>query len=217
MINGLEADLVVLQEADRRLGERRPAIPRRLIEAETDLELVELDHKGISLGWHGNAVLARRGLRPERISLIDLPGLEPRGAVRLDLAGGELSLVGLHLGLRRRDRSAQIAHLLDGLSDASHVMMAGDFNEWSRSRGLEALEDRLSLHAPGRSFHASRPIAALDRVALSKGLELRDAGVEESALAKRASDHLPIWTDIALPAGLDLLGKKRPARALEGV
>lgn len=207
VINGLGADIVLLQEADRRLGERKPAIPRRMIEEETDFELIELAHGGVSLGWHGNAVLARRGIKPDRISLIDLPGLEPRGAVRLDFAGGQVSLLGIHLGLRRRDRAAQIRHLIDAVSDAPHVMMAGDFNEWSKKRGLEAFKDRFNLHAPGRSFHASRPIAALDRVALSRDIELRDAGVEEGALAKRASDHLPIWTDLALPDGLSLEGK----------
>lgn len=39
---------------------------------------------------------------------------------------------------------------------------------------------------------------ALDRFALSQGVEMRDAGVEQGALARRASDHLPIWSDISV-------------------
>jgi endonuclease/exonuclease/phosphatase family metal-dependent hydrolase len=36
VINQLNADIVVLQEADKRLGMRKPAIPRAMIDRETD-------------------------------------------------------------------------------------------------------------------------------------------------------------------------------------
>jgi endonuclease/exonuclease/phosphatase family metal-dependent hydrolase len=62
VINELEADVVVLQEADKRLGQCHPAIPRAMIEEETDFELVEVCANDISLGWHGNAVLVRKRL-----------------------------------------------------------------------------------------------------------------------------------------------------------
>jgi endonuclease/exonuclease/phosphatase family metal-dependent hydrolase len=74
----------------------------------------------------------------------------------------------------------------------------GDFNEWSRTGGLAPLKDAFDIIAPGKSFHASRPIAALDRIALDASLELRDAGVVETDLSRRASDHLPIWADVAM-------------------
>ncbi|WP_227269510.1 endonuclease/exonuclease/phosphatase family protein [Roseobacter weihaiensis] len=200
VINGLNADIVVLQEADRRHGARKPAIPRRLIETETDLDLLDLTEKGVSLGWHGNAVLVRPGLKVGAIDRLDLPGLEPRGAVRMtfDVAGG-FCLVATHLGLRRRDRRAQLEVLRHATQDCGHTVMAGDFNEWSRRKGLEALDGRFQVHAPGRSFHARRPIAALDRFAISHGLSFDDGGVEDGTLARRASDHLPIWADIVVP------------------
>ncbi|NNE54123.1 MAG: metal-dependent hydrolase [Sulfitobacter sp.] len=201
VINGLDADLVVLQEADRRLGQRRPAIPRKMIEKGTDFDLVPVSRNGISLGFHGNAILVRKGLKVEGIDQIDLPGLEPRGAVGVHLSGG-LTIVAAHLGLRRKDRRDQLERVIERVSENAHVAIAGDFNEWSEDRGLEPLEQRFQTHAPGHSFHARRPVAALDRVALSRGLELHDGGVDEGALARRASDHLPIWTDIALPAGV---------------
>ena len=55
---------------------------------------------GGSLGWHGNAMLARPGVALRETSHIDLPGLEPRGAIRADLetAIGPIRIVGLHLG-----------------------------------------------------------------------------------------------------------------------
>ena len=197
VINALQADVVVLQEADRRMGQRHPAIPRSMIEAETDFHLVEVCANGISLGWHGNAILVRDPQHVSAITRLDIPGLEPRGAVRLDLnVGGGMTVVATHLGLRRRDRQAQLATLADATKDSARVVIAGDFNEWSEKKGLDPLQGRFDIHAPGHSFHARRPIAALDRFALTKDLELQDAGVAQGALARRASDHLPIWSDV---------------------
>jgi endonuclease/exonuclease/phosphatase family metal-dependent hydrolase len=200
VIKSLAADVVVLQEADKRLGTRRPALPRKMIEAETDFDLVEVCAKGISIGWHGNAVLVRKGLSVREIGRLDLPGFEPRGAVRMTLdVGAGLTVVATHLGLLRRDRRAQLAVLSQATSNDNHVVIAGDFNEWSARKGFEPLATRFVTHSPGRSFHAARPMAALDRFALSYGLEMRDGGVEQGALAKVASDHLPIWSDILVP------------------
>jgi endonuclease/exonuclease/phosphatase family metal-dependent hydrolase len=200
VINNLTADVVVLQEADRRMGVRPPALPRELIDSETDFELVDTSANGISIGWHGNAVLVRKGLAVRDIERLELPGLEPRGAVRLTLdVGTGLTLVATHLGLLRRDRRAQLSAINVATAADEHVMIAGDFNEWSARKGFEPLANRFETHSPGRSFHASRPIAALDRFAVSKGVEIRDAGVEQGALARVSSDHLPIWSDIIVP------------------
>ena len=200
VINDLAADVVVLQEADKRLGPRHAALPREMIETETDFDLVEVCANGISIGWHGNAVLVRKGLAVRDIQRLTLPGLEPRGAVRMTLdVGAGLTVVGTHLGLLRRDRRAQLAVLDEATLDDKHVLMAGDFNEWSSHKGFEPLVKRFEILSPGKSFHAGRPIAALDRFALSHGLEIRDGGVEQRALARVASDHLPIWSDIRVP------------------
>lgn len=203
VINGLNADIVVLQEADKRLGPRRSALPRKMIEAETDFELVSVSSNDVSIGWHGNAILARKGLSVLDVDRLDLPGFEPRGAVRVQLGlGAGLTLIGVHLGLRRRDRQAQLSELNRVTSEDEHCIIVGDFNEWSATKGFEPLAARFETHSPGRSFHARRPIAALDRVALSHGVTLRDAGVDQSPLARVASDHLPIWSDISVPAAI---------------
>ncbi len=205
VINGLGADIVVLQEADMRLGERVAALPRQLVEAETDFRVVDVASNAVSLGWHGNAVLVRDAVHVADVRPIDLPGLEPRGAVRVDVtigvdAGVALSVIATHLGLMRRSRQVQLEALRDAADENAHTVIAGDFNEWSPTRGLAPLEGPFTIHAPGRSFHARRPVAALDRIALSCDLRLRDAGVEQGPLARRASDHLPVWADIAQAA-----------------
>ena len=198
VINGLDADIIALQEADLRLGARPGAIARGIIAAETDFDIVPVARNAVSLGWHGNAILVRKGIKAGKVTHIDLPGLEPRGAVRVDLP--EFSFVAAHLGLLRRHRVRQLHAIAKACEGVDRVIVAGDFNEWSPHKGLEALGD-FSVHAPGHSFHAARPIAALDRIAMSKGLEMRDAGVVQTGLARHASDHLPIWADVAASVG----------------
>ena len=194
VLNGLDADVIALQEADRRLGARPSALCRSLIAAETDFEVVPVARNDVSLGRHGNAVLIRKGLDHGAVSHIDLPGLEPRGAVRVELDA--FSFVATHLGLLRRHRAGQLRAIARALEGANKAIVAGDFNEWSPHKGLEVL-DAFDIHAPGHSFHAARPVAALDRIAVSQGLQVRGTGVMKEGLALHASDHLPIWADIA--------------------
>ncbi len=199
VINGLDADIVVLQEADKRLGARPAALPHDMLEHETDFVPVHFARNDVSLGWHGNAILLRRGLVPTAIDHLDLPGTEPRGAVAVEI--GDVRIVGVHLGLLRSDRRRQLARIADKFHDDRPTVILGDFNEWRARTGLEALDGRFHVHTPGRSFHAARPVAALDRIALSDGLELRDAGVEQARPARSASDHLPVWADIDVVRG----------------
>ena len=195
VLNGLDADVITLQEADRRMGDRPAALPKDLIARATDFDLVPLASNDVSLGWHGNAVLVRRGVGVAHHAQTTLPGAEPRGAVAVTLDDG-LTVVGVHLGLLRSSRRRQLRAIAAHAPDPQKTVVIGDMNEWATRRGFEALISSYALHSPGRSFHAARPIAALDRVALSHDLALVDAGVDEGTLAKRASDHLPIWADV---------------------
>ncbi|WP_238365234.1 endonuclease/exonuclease/phosphatase family protein [Mesobacterium pallidum] len=205
VVAGLEADVIALQEADLRLGRRPSAFDAEEIARRTGLVPLPLGGTDVSLGWHGNAILARPGIKVGETRRIDLPGTEPRGAVltHLETTQGGLILVGTHLGLLRRDRARQTRALQEALKqmpDAPAVIL-GDFNEWRAVGGLAPLDRDFHLLAPGRSYHAARPIAHLDRFALSKGVTASNAGVRQDLLSRKASDHLPIWADIALPPG----------------
>jgi endonuclease/exonuclease/phosphatase family metal-dependent hydrolase len=109
-------------------------------------------------------------------------------------------VVGVHLGLVRRYRALQLAAIRAAIGHRELMPTAiiGDFNEWSAGGGTGELGAGFRVHAPGSSFPSARPLAALDRVALSAGLHLRDAGVMARSPARIASDHLPIWADIRL-------------------
>jgi endonuclease/exonuclease/phosphatase family metal-dependent hydrolase len=88
-------DIVILQEADLRLGQRPSALPRDAIE-ESGLVPAALAENRVSLGWHGNAILIRPDWPVMSIDRIVLPGLEPRGAVAalVESSFGPLRIVG---------------------------------------------------------------------------------------------------------------------------
>lgn len=199
-IAGLEADVVALQEADRRMGARPSALPADAIETVTGLSPVDAGGGARSIGWHGNAVLLGRGLVAQDVTGIHLPGLEPRGALIVETTGTrEVRLVATHLGLTRRARRMQLREIARhlGRRRAMPTVILGDFNEWNPGRGMEPIEDDFTVHMPGLSFHAARPVAALDRIATCKDLTLRAAGVLKTVDTRRASDHLPVWADIS--------------------
>lgn len=205
VLRELGADVVALQETDRRFGEREAALPLQLIEEQGHYRTVPLAMRAHSLGWHGNALLVRRGITVAEAAVVPLPTLEPRGAIRADLivAGTRLRVVGMHLdlsGLRRRQQlRAVFAHCARCDHHCPSVLM-GDFNEWSRRGGaLHEVHDPWRVLAPGRSFPARRPVAQLDRIVVSAEWSCRETGVHHSALAVQASDHLPVWARLDLP------------------
>ena len=205
VLHELDADVIALQEADRRFGDRHSVLPRALIE-EHHWQAVALNQRPDSIGWHGNALLVRRGIEVAEAAIVPLPTLEPRGAVRVDLVkdGRRVRAVGMHLdlsGLRRRQQVRTIlAHLAQCDGPVPSVLM-GDFNEWSRAAGClhEFHHDHWRVLAPGRSFPSRRPVAMLDRIVASAEWECGACGVHHSALAARASDHLPVVAHLTLP------------------
>ena len=202
VIGALGADVVAVQEADRRLGPRPAALTRKALMAESDLvPLEEVARSHVSLGWHGNAVLVREGFRASQVERLDLTSPDPRGAVLVEFSDPvPLRIVAVHLSLMRSARRRQLEQIravLAARPDMPTVVL-GDFNEWRAVRGLEPLRDGFSVVSPGKSFHAARPVAALDRFAHDPSLVLEDAGVDEGKLARVASDHLPVWAEFRL-------------------
>ncbi len=195
-VAAFKADIVALQEADFRLGERPSALPRELIESHTGLRALPVAENDVSLGWHGIALLAKPSLVAQNVHRYPLPGLEPRGAVAVDLPG--LRVVGVHLGLLRRSRRLQLDHIreeLDALPELPTVIL-GDFNEWSRRVGLGRLARRYTILTPGRTFPSNLPVAALDRVAHCEHLRVKMLTVPRAAKGSHPSDHLPILAEV---------------------
>jgi len=207
VLNELDADIIALQEADRRFGSKASAIPVALLEAHSDYKPVEIDNRIGSIGWHGNALLVKKRIEVREHHLFRLPSLEPRGAVlaELRLDEGLLRVVGMHLDLsglwRRQQAQAILSHLHERDGEPPTVLM-GDLNEWSTRGGC--LRDFSAGHHfahCGLSFHARRPIVSLDRIMVTHDLEIIDSGTHRSNLSRRASDHLPIWAQLRAVPG----------------
>jgi endonuclease/exonuclease/phosphatase family metal-dependent hydrolase len=203
VLREINADIVALQEADRRFGSRAAAIPPLLIRDHSKYRPVPLDTRPDSIGWHGNALLVSDAVVVARAGVIPLPTLEPRGAIwaEIIIAGRRLRIVGMHLdlsGIRRRQQIRAIIHHL--AADAVPTVMMGDLNEWSTHGGaLREFGPRYRVLSSGKSFHTRNPVAQLDRIIVDSSLTVGDCGVHHSAAAARASDHLPIWADVHLP------------------
>ncbi len=196
VLGEMDADVVVLQEVDRRFGARETALPRQMVE-EAQWQIAAVARRPLSIGWHGNAVLVRRDWTLLEANRIDLPVLEPRGAVSALVEapdGTRLQVAGMHLdlsGFRRRHQVEAVCAAL-GRPRLPTVMM-GDLNEWSREKGaLAAFDDHWRIVTPGPSYPSRRPVARLDRAILSEHWQVVDVEVHHSVLAARASDHLPI-------------------------
>ncbi len=205
VLHEIDADVVALQEADRRFGLRESVLPRALIDDLSHYRAVPLNHRPDSIGWHGNALLVKRHIKVTEASVVPLPTLEPRGAVRADLlvAGQRVRVVGMHLdlsGLRRRQQLRTILGHVAACGAACPAVLLGDFNEWAVHGGCwREFHAPWRVLMPGRSFPARRPIAQLDRIVVSQEWSVRQAHVHHSALAAVASDHLPIVAMLELP------------------
>ncbi len=205
VLREIDADVVALQEADRRFGSRASALPLSAIESHTSYKPVTFAGKPDSIGWHGNALLVRRHIVVADSAIVPLPTLEPRGAVRADLVAGgrRLRVVGMHLDLSGLRRRQQVRSILQHLADcpaAFPTVLMGDLNEWARHGGaLREFAHHWRVLSPGRSFPSRRPVAQLDRVVASPEWRIVESRVHHSALAGRASDHLPVVARLEMP------------------
>jgi endonuclease/exonuclease/phosphatase family metal-dependent hydrolase len=205
VLREMHADVIALQEVDRRFGERESVLPKALLD-DTPWRPAPVAKRPRSLGWHGNALLVRRDIEIEHAEPIDLPMLEPRGAVGADLVieGHRLRVLGMHLdlsGLRRRDQIRAILRHCAHRETACPAVLMGDFNQWGRATGmLREFGQGWHALAIGNSFPSRHPLAPLDRIVHSPEWTCEQAGVHHSALAAQASDHLPVRATLRLGA-----------------
>ncbi|MFD2500127.1 endonuclease/exonuclease/phosphatase family protein [Rhizorhabdus histidinilytica] len=157
VLHEVHADIVALQEADRRFGARQSALPAELI-SQGEYKAVPFDIRPGGIGWHGNAILVRHSVEIGDYEPIRLPTLEPRGAVMAELriGGNELRVVGMHLDLSGLWRRRQVRAIIDHIRRRRHKMptvLMGDLNEWSLHGGC--IRDR--PRAPDRADRPQLP------------------------------------------------------------
>ena len=206
VLREVDADIIALQEADRRFGTRERVLTGQLLASHSPWREISFGARAASMGWHGNTILIRKAWSVIDFEPIHLPSLEPRGAVMADVRTpvGPLRIIGMHLDLsglwRRRQARTIITHVGSSTRPLPTIIM-GDMNEWSAAAGcISEFIPHYRVADTGPSFHARRPIARLDRIMASPDLAIEDCGVHASATARTASDHLPIWASITLPS-----------------
>ena len=188
VLHGLNPDVVLLQEVDRRALRSGLSDQAMLLRRGSGLRYAFYT-ASVRRGFrrYGLLVLSRYPLVDE--SFVQLPQVgheEPRIAqlVRVDHPTTPFLLANVHLSTNQASGAAQFARLLEVLPEqALPVAIGGDFN------GLPVPQGYLSV-PDGFTWPATHPYATLDRIMVrdSAGCTIT-GGVVESALI---SDHLPV-------------------------
>ncbi|MBY6015420.1 endonuclease/exonuclease/phosphatase family protein [Qipengyuania gaetbuli] len=203
VLHEIDADVIALQEVDRRIGDRATTIPRAELD-DTHWRVVEVARRPRSIGWHGNALLVRRDLEISEGEALDLPTLEPRGAAsgEIIVEGHAIRVIGTHLdlsGLRRREQIRSLIGHVEACKRNLPTVIMGDFNQWGRATGaMREFSKDWMVVTPGRSYPSRQPVATLDRIVASKHWRCISSEVHHTALSAVASDHLPVVATLEL-------------------
>jgi endonuclease/exonuclease/phosphatase family metal-dependent hydrolase len=162
---------------------------------------------------YGNALLSRYPVA--RSASIDLTVAhhEPRNAIDAHIAcdHGQIRVVATHLGLRPSERRKQVRRLLAALEPGplGACVVMGDLNEWYLwGRPLRWLHRRFAATRTPATFPARGPVLKLDRIWAHPASALQSLRAHRSALARVASDHLPL---VATYARVAVSGEETPA------
>jgi endonuclease/exonuclease/phosphatase family metal-dependent hydrolase len=211
VIAELQPDIIGLQELD--VGRKRSG---GIDQAETIARHLKMDfqfHPALSIEGerYGDALMTTLPMRLIKAGAIVSIG-EPRGALwaEVETYAGPLQVFNTHLGLLRRDRQAQAEELCspDWLGHPAArdkpLVLIGDFNSIPSSSPYRTLLTRLddarrqTGRVPAPTFPSRWPLLRLDHVFVSGGPKIVAAQAINTPFARRASDHLPLLTTIAL-------------------
>jgi len=208
-----EPDLVCLQEvaqnARRTHHHDQPLMLAERLAAAAHLFQMNVRYRE---GGYGNLVLSRWPFHRRHQVSLRLGRRKPRGAqmVVVETAEGPLHLSNVHLGLAEKERHWQVNHLLHHplFRESIHLptLIVGDCNDWRNTLAAGpfaryAFEQVTGPPRHFRSFPAFLTVLALDKAFHHGGVVIRHARVVRSALARRASDHLPLVIDFHLDYG----------------
>ncbi|WP_200834902.1 endonuclease/exonuclease/phosphatase family protein [Phyllobacterium salinisoli] len=213
VITEIDADVIAIQEADKRFGRRSGLLDLDWLERTSGLVPVPINAMSpTGHGWHGNLILSRKGT-VRNVSQLKLPGVEPRGAlvVDIDFAVGQLRIIAAHFGLLRRSREQQAEAIMAAFEaeEMLPTLLIGDLNEW-RVGKRSSLASLLPIFDPSSgavpSFPSRFPVLALDRVLGHPHDLVTAVEVHDTPLARVASDHLPIKAHIDLGSFMSRTG-----------
>lgn len=211
-----QPDIVALQELDVGRARTAGADQAHLIARCLEMDFHFHPALHIEEERYGDAILTHLPMRLVKAG--PLPGLpgkpmhEPRGAlwVAVEANGTQIQVLNAHLGLRARERLAQVEVLLSpewlGHPECrGPVILCGDFNSLPASTVYRRLRKRLNdaqieliRHSPRGTFFGRFPAMRIDHVFVDAGFEVTDIEVPNSELVRVASDHLPLIVEVRL-------------------
>ncbi|QDV37057.1 hypothetical protein ElP_49900 [Tautonia plasticadhaerens] len=161
------------------------------------------------VGSYGNLLLARWKVERSHDVCLRYLNRKKRGAqlVVVSTPTGPLHLINWHLGLHESTRQWQASYLLEHhcYRESCHLptVIVGDFNDWRNTlargpfarHGLRQVTEPLQRF---RSFPAYLAMSSLDKIFCCPQVEVEQAHVVRSRLARDASDHLPLVLDFRM-------------------
>lgn len=210
-LSQMGADIVLLQEMDTRPSHRDTNQDIDDICANNTFRLTASPALTEQDGWYGNAVLSRYDSLSSETLDVSQQGRQPRNVqlVQYQTEGGPLTVVNTHKGLKTKERKSQFTllhqHLRKSLAETpTPLVLGGDFNEWQFfSRAFRSLNRLLHQQKMGATFPSQFPIFSLDRMWVSKDINVKKYTKVKNRKTAVLSDHLPILIDIELPQNIE--------------
>ena len=203
-------DVIGLQELD--IGRSRTG---GIDQAQVIASLLQMDyhfHAALNVAEerYGDAILTPHPTRLLRAGMLPSHG-EQRGALSIELSHDTrpVQIVNTHLGLRSKDRNAQMQELLgrEWLSHPDWVgrpqIMIGDLNATPMTRTYKRIasvyrDAHVAVARPRATFPSRFPLLRLDHIFVSQEVKVVEARVISTPLARLASDHLPLLVTVEI-------------------
>jgi len=214
------ADVVALQEVDADRPRTGGADQAKWLAKRLGMEHFFYPVVRSGAEKYGLAVLSLLPMEKVKFERLPAPAArkprEVRGAmwIRLKTPAGPVNLINTHLGLRAGERRLQIGkllgdHWLGAVNEKQPCIFCGDFNAGIRSYVYRKVCKRFSNvqrlkggpASPRPTFLSFYPIWCLDHIFVSDHFSLVRMEVPSTRLARRASDHLPVFAEIRLTGG----------------
>lgn len=150
VIGEIAPDIMALQEADTRFFGRKGLLDLNALARDHGLIALALPGGGPTHGWYGNVLLLHEA-EVDAVHRIDLPGLEPRGALITDLhhKGQPLRIIGTHLGLLSGSKNLSLSHRPPTFAH-SRLFRQSPFKPFRRSGGQVPASPAYQSHCSTR-------------------------------------------------------------------
>lgn len=203
-------DVVALQELD--VGRSRTGAIDQAQAIAMHLGMKHFFNPAIAVAeeQYGDAILTTMEMRLIKAAALPSVG-EKRGAlwVEIEDRGKCYNVINTHLGLSRRDRSAQVAALLGpawlgNVNCKSPRILLGDFNAIPSSLVYKQITRELAdvwigqALRPKKTFLSRLPLLRIDHIFADRALKVSNVNVGDTPLAKTASDHLPLFAELSV-------------------